>query len=78
MTIRTRRSIISNDYAVYLEEVDIGIKDNRRMFKEAVESENSEKWWLDAMKDELETIVITNDFWDIVEPPKNSKTVGCK
>lgn len=78
MTIRTRRSVISNDYVIYLEEANIRIEDDRRMFKEAIESENSDKWWLDAMEDELEIIVITNDIWDIVEPLKNSKTVDCK
>ncbi|RWR73399.1 Gag-protease-integrase-RT-RNaseH polyprotein [Cinnamomum micranthum f. kanehirae] len=73
---RTRRPAISNDYVVYLEEADIGVKDDPRTFKEAIECKNSDKW-LDAMKDELESMT-TNDVWDIVELPKNSKTVGCK
>ena len=46
---RIRRPNISDDYIVYLDEVDIEIKDNPRTFKEAIESVNSDKW-LDATK----------------------------
>ena len=61
---------------MYLEESDIGIKEDPKTFKEALENENSDKW-LDAMKDELESMA-TNEVWDIVELPKGFKAVGCK
>ena len=61
---------------VYLEESNIGIREDSKMFKEAFENENSDKW-LDAMNDELESMA-TNEVCDIVELLKGSKAVGCK
>ena len=73
---RIKRHAILDDYVVYLEEADIGIKDDPRTFKEAMESVNSDKW-MDAMKGELESMA-TNEVWDIIELPKGSKVVDCK
>ena len=71
-----RKPAIPDDYVVYLEESDIGIKEDPKTLKEAIENENSDKW-LDVMNDELESMA-TNEVWDIVELPKGSKAVGCK
>ena len=52
-----RRSAISDVYIVYLQECDydIRIKDDPVPFKDAMNWDNSELW-LDAMKDEIESI----------------------
>ena len=54
---RIRRSTISDDYVVYLQECDydIGMKDDPVSFKDTINSDDS-KFWLDAMKDEMESI----------------------
>ena len=40
---RVKRLAITDDYVVYLEEADIGIKEGPRAFKEAINSDNSDK-----------------------------------
>ena len=51
---RERKSSISNDYVVYLQESknDLGIDNDPISFSEAINGDNPDKW-LDAMKDEL-------------------------
>jgi hypothetical protein len=41
-----------------------------------VKGSNSEKW-KEAMKDEINSLA-KNATWDLVEIPRNRKTVGCK
>jgi len=66
---REKRSAISNDYVVYLQESenDLSIDDDPVSFSEAMNSDNSDKW-LDAMKDELKSMA-QNCVWDLVELP---------
>ncbi|KAH9307489.1 hypothetical protein KI387_035400, partial [Taxus chinensis] len=45
-------------------------------YKEAIEISDSDKWKHD-MKEEIDAL-IKNKTWDLVELPKNSKSVGCK
>eukprot|EP00253_Pinus_taeda_P012632 PITA_12632 len=45
-------------------------------YEEAVEGSKSEKWKV-AMKDEMMALG-KNGTWDLVELPKDTKTVGCK
>ena len=75
---RKRKYAISDDYVVYLQEsdYDIGIKRDPLSFSQAIESNDSEKWY-DAMKEELKSMV-QNDVWDLVELPNDCKRVGCK
>ncbi|CAD5191962.1 unnamed protein product, partial [Musa acuminata subsp. malaccensis] len=55
---------------------DIGIKRDPLSFSQAIESNDSEKWY-DAMKEELKSMV-QNDVWDLVELPNDCKRVSCK
>ena len=73
-----RRSAILDDYIVYaLEyESDLSMDNDPVSFKEAVESNNSEKWY-NAMKEELKSMT-DNNVWKMTELPKDSKRVGCK
>lgn len=75
---RQRRSAISNDYVVYLQEseFDLGIDNDPVSFSQAMESDNSTKW-LDAMKEELKSMD-SNEVWDLIELPKGCKRVGCR
>lgn len=54
---RERRSAISDDYVVYLQEsdFDIGINKDPVSFSQAIESDNSSKW-IDAMNEELKSM----------------------
>ena len=56
---RQRRSAISDDYMVYLQEsdFDIGIDKDPVSFSQAINSPNSSKW-VEAMKDELKSMNI--------------------
>jgi hypothetical protein len=72
---RARRSVISNDYEVYVSE-EIQIKGDPASFEEAMRSAHSSKW-LDAMEDEMRSMSV-NKVWDLEEIPKGAKIVGCK
>jgi len=63
---RQRRPAITNDYVVYsLEhECDLSIDEDLVSFRQAMESNNSEKWF-DAMKEELKSMD-DNKVWDLV------------
>jgi len=54
---REKRSAISNDYVVYLQESenDLSIDNDPISFSEAINDDNSDKW-LDSMKDELKSM----------------------
>ena len=75
---RQRKSAISNDYVVYLQELefDLGIDNDPVSFSQAISNDNSDKW-IDAMKDELKSME-HNEVWDLVELHEGCKTVGCK
>ena len=59
-----RRSVIINDYIVYLQEheFDIGLEDNLTSLNEAKLSIHSTKW-LNTMNNELKSME-NNDIWD--------------
>lgn len=75
---RERRSAITDDYVVYLQEsdFDIGIQNDPVSYSQAINSKDSDKW-IDAMNEELKSMD-HNDVWDLVELPNDSKKVGCK
>ena len=75
---RERRSAISNEYVVYLQEsdFDIGSSKDPISFSQTLESVDSTKW-MNAMKDELKSMD-QNEVWDLVELPEGYKKVGCK
>lgn len=75
---RERRSAISDDYVVYLQEFDfdIGTSKDPVSFSQAIEGNNFVKW-IDAMNDELKSMD-QNKVWDIVELPEGYKIVRCK
>ena len=75
---RERRSVISNDYVVYLQEsyFDIGINEDPISYSQAINSAESDKW-IDAMKDELK-FMKQNNVRDLVKLLENYKRVGCK
>ncbi|BFG20843.1 hypothetical protein CerSpe_071170 [Prunus speciosa] len=74
---RPRRSTSNSNY-VYLQEADFDIGDeaNPTSFKEAMESQNADKW-REAMLNELESMK-NNQVWELVEPQKSQKLVGSK
>ena len=75
---RVRRSTIRDDYIVYAleHESDLSMDNDPVSFKEAVESNNSKKWY-NAMKEELKSMT-DNNVWVMTELPEGSKRVGCK
>ena len=76
---RERRPTISNDYVVYLHEIeiDLSINDNDLVsFSQVVSCDNSEKW-LNVMKEKINSMK-HNGVWDLIELPKGCKRVGCK
>ncbi|RVW36414.1 Retrovirus-related Pol polyprotein from transposon TNT 1-94 [Vitis vinifera] len=75
---RERRSTISDDYVVYLQEheFDMGLEDDPISVSQVKQSSNSEKW-IEAMKDEMKSMK-DNGVWDLVEFPKGVKPIGCK
>ena len=75
---RERRSTISDDYVVYLQEheFDMGLEDDPISVSQVKQSSNSEKW-IEAMKDEMKSMK-DNGVWDLVKLPKGVKPIGCK
>jgi len=75
---REKRSAISNNYVVYLQESknDLSNDNDPVSFSEAMNSDNSDKL-LDAMNDELKSMA-QNCIWDLVELLEGCKRVGCK
>ncbi|RVX07895.1 Retrovirus-related Pol polyprotein from transposon TNT 1-94 [Vitis vinifera] len=75
---RERRSTISDDYVVYLQEheFDMGLEDDPISVSQVKQSSDSEKW-IEAMKDEMKSMK-DNGVWDLVELPKGVKPIGCK
>ena len=74
---RERRSAISDDYHVYLQESEIDSSiDDPPTYKKTLESSEDEKWF-DAMKEELDSMA-ENEVWDLVPLPHGFKSIGCK
>jgi hypothetical protein len=75
---REKRSAISDDYLVYLQESDyaLGTSKDPVSFSQAIESSDFEKW-INAINDELKSIE-QNEVWDVVDLPEGFKTVRCK
>ena len=76
---RERRSAISDDYVVFLQEHEVGIgvvEDDPINFRQAIESSNSQKW-IDAMNEEMKSMK-DNDVWDFVPLLEGAKPIGCK
>jgi len=76
---KERRSAISDEYLVYLQEHedDISlIEDDPINFCEAMKSSNSQKW-IGAMEKEIKSMR-DNDAWDLVELPEGVKPIDCK
>jgi len=76
--VRQKIPAISDDYVVYSieHECDLSIDEDPVSVKQAMESDNSEKWF-NAMKEELKSMD-DNQVWDLVELLESSKQVGCK
>lgn len=76
---RTRRSVIPDDYLVYLQEIEVteGISEDPITFEQAMKSEQSNLWHNKAMVDELKFMQI-NNVWTLVHALENVKAIGCK
>jgi hypothetical protein len=72
---RARRSVISDDYEVYVSE-EIQMEGDPTSFEEATRSAHSSKW-LKAMKDEMRSMS-TNKLWDLEEFSKGARIVDYK
>ena len=75
---RVRRSVIPNDYIVYMQELDddLGAENDFITFSHAMNCKESDLWFY-VMKDEMNTMA-TNGVWDLVKLPNGAKTIGCK
>ncbi|RVX05262.1 Retrovirus-related Pol polyprotein from transposon TNT 1-94 [Vitis vinifera] len=73
-----RRSTISDDYVVYLQEheFDMGLEDDPISVSQVKQSSNSKKW-IEAMKEEMK-LMKDNGVWDLVELPEGVKPIDCK
>ena len=75
---RERRSAIPPDYLVYIgeQDYDIGSVTNPITHEEAVSCPQSELW-LDAMRDEIQSMR-HNGVWELIELPEGHRPIGCK
>ena len=75
---RVKRSAISSDYMVYLQESDynIGAENDPETFAQAMSCEKSRLWY-NAMMDEMDSMN-NNDVWDLVELPNGKRPIQCK
>ena len=75
---RVRRSVILDDYIMYLQELndDLGAENDPIMFSHAMNCKESYLWF-NAMKDEMNSMA-TNGVWDLIKLPNEEKTIGCK
>ena len=75
---RVKRSAISSDYMVYLQEFDynIGAKNDPETFAQAMSCEKSRLWY-NAMMDEMDSMN-SNDVWDLIELPNGKRPIQCK
>ena len=78
-SIRERRSAISDDYIVFLRELEVNIRvmeDDLINFCQAMESLNFQKW-IDTMNEEMK-FMEDNNIWDFVPLLKGAKPISCK
>lgn len=77
-SLRTRKSAISSDYQVQLQESEInkGINENPTSFSKAMKCRDFISLY-NAMKDEMESMA-KNQIWDLVDLPKKLPLWGCK
>ena len=75
---RERRSAIPPDYLVYIgeQDYDIGSVTDPITYEEAVSCPQSELW-LDAMRDEIQSMR-HNGAWELIELPEGHRPIGCK
>ena len=76
---RQRKSAISDDYYVFLQEVEDTSetsKDDPITFEEATSGPDSQKW-IKAIGDELQSMK-DNGVWDLVPMPEGVRPVSCK
>ena len=75
---RERRSAIPPDYLVYIgeQDYDIGSVTDPITYEEAVSCPQSELW-LDAMRDEIQSMR-HNGVWELIELPEGNRPIGCK
>ncbi|GMI64951.1 hypothetical protein HRI_000164400 [Hibiscus trionum] len=75
---RERKSAISSDYFMYLQEFDynVGDENDPESFSQAM-SCNESTLWYDVMKDEMNSMK-RNEVWDLVPLPDGVKAIGCK
>ena len=76
---RERRSAISDDFIVFLQEHDDGVgltEEDPINFSQAMQSSNSQKW-IDAMNDEMKSMA-DNDVWDLVKLLEGARPISCK
>lgn len=75
---RTRKSAISNDYLLYLNEVEHeqGIEDDPLTFQQAMSSDKA-VLWQQAMNEEIESMN-KNAVWSLVELNETVRPIGCK
>jgi hypothetical protein len=76
---RERRSAISNDYIVFLQENEFNIgmmEDDPVTLRQVLESVNSHKW-TKVMDEEIKSMY-DNNVWDIVPLPEGVKPISCK
>jgi hypothetical protein len=67
----------NNRYDDFVSSVSLSTNDDEpSCYQEVVEGSNSEKW-KEALKDEMNALA-WNATWDLVELPRDRKTVGCK
>jgi L-rhamnose mutarotase len=78
-SIKERRSAISNDYIVFLQENEFNIgmmEDDSVTLRQALESINSHKW-TKVMDEEIKSMY-DNKVWDVVPLPEGVKPIDCK
>jgi hypothetical protein len=64
-------------YDDFVSSVSLSTNDDEpSCYQEAMKDSNSDKW-KEAMKDEMKALE-RNATWDLVELPRDRKTVGCK
>ncbi|KAL0299968.1 UNVERIFIED_CONTAM: Secreted RxLR effector protein [Sesamum angustifolium] len=75
---RVKKSAISSDYIVYLQEsdFDIGLENDPTSFSQAMSSENFNLWH-NAMKEEIASMD-KNQVWELTKLSEGVKPVGCK
>jgi len=79
-SMRERRSVISDDYVVFLQENEDPnngvMEDDPITVRQAIQDPDSEKW-IEAMREEYKSMQ-DNKVWELVPLPEGVKPIGCK